>query len=157
VCHAALAQRAVPAGGTTRSHAARRVGTSRLLDARDPHLLARRRRGRGIEQVARQAVGGAAPPRRALHAGPPGRGEHRGQREQASSSTSAGCTRHQQREVTAEPQDPAGGGEQRHVHVVEHEHLVAQHREPVEVLGPLVVLDVATEACSRRRAIRGRW
>ena len=41
----------------------------------------------------------------------------------------------------AEAQDPAAGGEERHVHVVEHEDLVAQHGEPVEVLGPLLVGD----------------
>ena len=40
-----------------------------------------------------------------------------------------------------QPQDPAAGGEDRHVHVVEHEDLVAQHGEPVEVVGPLLVRD----------------
>src|SRR2546427_6701577 len=41
--------------------------------------------------------------------------------------------RHQQRDRHAEAEDPPAGGEQRHVHVVEHEDLVAQHREAIEV------------------------
>ena len=52
-----------------------------------------------------------------------------------------GVDGHEQADRHREAQDPAGGGEQRHVHVVEHEHLVAQDREPVEIVGPLVVLD----------------
>ena len=47
----------------------------------------------------------------------------------------------QQRHRHAQPQDPAERGEQRHVHVVEHEHLIAQHGQPVEVLGPFLVRD----------------
>ena len=49
--------------------------------------------------------------------------------------------RREQRDRHAEPQDPPARREQRHVHVIEHEHLIAQHREPIEVLGPLVVRD----------------
>ena len=63
-----------------------------------------------------------------------GKREHGEQRERR-------VDRHEQRHGHAEPQDPAARREQRHVHVVEHEHLVAQHRQPVQVLGALVVLD----------------
>ena len=46
-----------------------------------------------------------------------------------------------QRHGHAQPQDPAQGGKQRHVHVVEHEDLVAQHGQAVEVFRPLLVGD----------------
>ena len=49
--------------------------------------------------------------------------------------------RREQGDRHAEPQDPAGGREDRHVHVVEDEDLVAQHREPIEIVGALVVRD----------------
>ena len=49
--------------------------------------------------------------------------------------------RHQQRQGHGEADDPAEGGEQRQEQVVEGEHLVAQHRQPVEVLGSFLVLD----------------
>ena len=49
--------------------------------------------------------------------------------------------RGEQRHRDAQPQDPAERGEQRHVHVIEHEHLVAQHREPIEILRALLVRD----------------
>ena len=39
----------------------------------------------------------------------------------------------------AQAQDPPQGREQRHVHVVEHEHLVAQHGQAIEVFGTLLV------------------
>ena len=47
----------------------------------------------------------------------------------------------EQHDRDPEAQDPAGGGEHREVQVVEHEGLVAEDREPVEVLGSLVVGD----------------
>src|SRR5438874_6319589 len=37
----------------------------------------------------------------------------------------------------------------RHVHVVEHEHLIAQHREAIEVLGTLVVGDARDRKSTR--------
>ena len=40
--------------------------------------------------------------------------------------------------------------EERHVHVVEHEHLVAQHREPVQVLAPFLVRDRRDRGQQRR-------
>ena len=49
--------------------------------------------------------------------------------------------RRQQRHGHAQPQDPPQRGKQRHVHVVEHEHLVAQHGQAIEILGTLVVGD----------------
>ena len=57
------------------------------------------------------------------------------------SSASAGMNRHQQRQRHAEPQDPSAGREQRHVHVIEHEHLIAQHGEPVQIFRTLVMSD----------------
>ncbi len=39
----------------------------------------------------------------------------------------------------AESQDPPAGGEDRHVHVVEHEQLIPKHRQPVEILWTLVM------------------
>ena len=47
----------------------------------------------------------------------------------------------QQRHRHAEAQQPAASGEHGHVHVIEHEHLIAQHGEPVEVIGTLVMGD----------------
>ncbi len=59
----------------------------------------------------------------------------------AASSTSAGWIEASSTTVTREPQHPARRREQRHVHVIEHEHLVAQHREAIEIVGALVVRD----------------
>jgi hypothetical protein len=47
----------------------------------------------------------------------------------------------QQGQGDAETQDPAACREQRHVHVIEHEHLIAQHRQQVQVLRPFVMRD----------------
>ncbi len=49
-----------------------------------------------------------------------------------------------------EPEDPSTRGEQRHVHVVQHEHLMAQHRQPIEVVGTLLVRD-GRNRCQQRR------
>ena len=145
-------------GPYQRSHAARRSSTRRSPMPRDAHLLAGRRGGGGHEEVARQAVACGAP-RSSAARSTPGRqvdvstvgsansGEQRERR----------VDRHEQRERDAEPQDPAAGREQRHVHVVEHEHLVAQHDEPVEVVGPLVVLDASRpRPAAAPRATRAR-
>ena len=56
-------------------------------------------------------------------------------------NTSAGLTVMSSSSVTTRRTIQPTRREQRHEQVVEREHLVAQHREPVEVLGPLVVLD----------------
>jgi hypothetical protein len=47
--------------------------------------------------------------------------------------------RHQQRHRHREPQHPPERGEHGHVHVVEHEHLIAQHGEAVEIIGTFLV------------------
>ena len=52
-----------------------------------------------------------------------------------------GMNRRQQRHGHAQPQDPPQGGKHRHVHVVEHEDLVAQHGQAIQILGTLVVCD----------------
>ena len=58
--------------------------------------------------------------------------------------------RRQQRHRHAQPQHPAERGEQRHVHVIEHEHLVAQHRQPIEVFRAAPgARSSPTDACSR--------
>ncbi len=76
----------------------------------------------------------------ALDRRPPGRGQDRRQGEQGQSGQPR-ADRDQQPDGHAQPQHPAGGGEQRHVQVVEHEHLLAQHRQAVQPLGPLLVGD----------------
>ena len=57
------------------------------------------------------------------------------------SRISAGLDGGQQRHGQHDPDDPADGAEQRHVHVVQHEHLVAQHGETVEVVASLLQLE----------------
>ena len=49
--------------------------------------------------------------------------------------------RRQQRHRHAQPQDPSERGKHRHVHVVKHEHLIAQHGQPVEILRPFLMRD----------------
>ena len=49
--------------------------------------------------------------------------------------------RQQQRDRHAQTHEPAGGREHRHVHVIEHEHLVAQHGEAIEVLRHFLMRD----------------
>ena len=49
--------------------------------------------------------------------------------------------RHQQRHGHPQPQDPANRGKQRHVHVVKHEYLIAEHRQPVKILRALLMRD----------------
>jgi hypothetical protein len=112
-----------------------------LANAGDAHLLTRRRCGGDGEQVSRQPVtlrsfllGGALdrwPPARRQHCG---NGEH-GQKQER------GMNRRQQRHGYAQAQDPPQGGKQRHVHVVQDEYLVAQHRQAVEIFRTLVVRD----------------
>ena len=50
----------------------------------------------------------------------------------------------------AEAEDPPARGEQRHIHVIEHEHLIAQHRQAVEVLGTLVMGDAGDRRLQAR-------
>jgi hypothetical protein len=76
----------------------------------------------------------------ALDGGPPRGGEHGRQRKHGEQRESR-VDRDEQGDRHGEPQDPPGGGKHRHIHVIEHEHLIAQHREPVEKFGPLLVGD----------------
>ena len=110
-------------------------------DAGHTHVLAGRGRRGDREQVARE-------PRRlratllgdTFHRRAPRRGQHRGQRKYRQKSE-RWMDRHQQHNRDRQPENPPAGREDRHVHVVEHEDLVPQDREPVEVLGALVVGD----------------
>ena len=112
-----------------------------LGDPEDPQLLGGRGGGVRLVEVPGHPLGlRAALAGQPLDTGAPPRREHGGQREHRQ-QREGGVHRHQQRDRGAEPQDPAGGGEQAHVQVVEHEDLVAQHREPVEVLRALLVGD----------------
>ncbi len=117
------------------------ISDEALSDAGDAHFLAGRR-GRGdIEQVTRQPIGlrstllrgslDRRAPRRSQH----GRGcEHREQEER-------GVNRRQQRHGHAQPQDPPESGKQRHIHVVKHEHLIAEHGQAIEILRAFLVRD----------------
>ena len=67
--------------------------------------------------------------------------DHGGCGERHEQSTNAGCTDANSTDGHGESHEPAEGGEQREEEVVEGEHLVAQHRQPVEVLGAFLVLD----------------
>jgi len=78
--------------------------------------------------------------RRALHCGAPRRRQHRRQGEDGEEHERR-VDRHEKADGDAEAQDPPARGEQRHVHVVEHEDLVAQHRKTIEVVGALLVGD----------------
>ncbi len=76
----------------------------------------------------------------ALDRRPPGGREHRGHGEQRQQHQ-RGMDRHQQGYRHAEAQDPPERREQGHVQVVEHEDLIAEHREAVEIIRPLVMGD----------------
>ena len=134
--------RAAATGPYQRSHASRRPVDEPLADAGDAHFLARRRRRRDREQMTARAALDCAP-RSCAARSTAGRHvdvqhrrhrEHREQRQRR-------MNRHQQRDRDAEPQDPPARREQRHVHVIEHEDLVAQHRQAIEIVRTLVVRD----------------
>jgi hypothetical protein len=112
-----------------------------LSDAGDPHFLAWRRGGGNGEQVLRQPIG-LCPTllRGSLNLGPPRRRQHRRDREHHEQHERR-VNRRQQRHRHAQPQDPPERGKQRHVHVVEHEHLIAQHGQPIEILRTLLMRD----------------
>ena len=146
-------QRAAATGPYQRSHAARRARHEPLADAGDAHLLAGRRGGRRDRRGGAPA-GSPARPRSSAARSTPGRhvevstvgsaksGEQRERR----------MDRHQQRErrrraAAIQPH----GREQRHVHVVEHEHLVrAAPRAGRGTPGRSWCSIVATDACSSR-------
>ena len=58
----------------------------------------------------------------------------------------------QQRQRDAQAQNPAEHGKHGHVHVVQHEHLIAQHGQAVEILGALHVLD-GSDGCLQLRHV----
>ena len=47
----------------------------------------------------------------------------------------------EQRHRNRQPKNPSECGEQRHIHVVQHEHLIAEHGEPVEIVRAFLMRD----------------
>ena len=112
-----------------------------IADARDAHFFSGRRRGRDRKEMPRQAIGLSRALLCPAFDGRPPRGrEHRGYRERREEHQPDVHGR-EQRHRDAEPQDPPARRKERHVHVIEHEHLIAQHREAVEKLGALMMSD----------------
>ena len=140
----AVVQRAAATGPYHRSHAARRSADEPVADAGRPAPPCRAARwcrartgGAPRRSCGATALLDARARRRAASVDV----EHGRQREQRRAARAPGGPSTSSTTRDAEPEDPAERREQRHEQVVEREHLVAQHREPVEVLGPLVVLD----------------
>ena len=105
----------------------------------DAHFLTRRGRRRHVEQVTRQA-----PVRRAAFVSSPfdrraPRRHRPGWQREQRQQPQRGMNRHQKCDRHAKPQDPPTRREQRHVHVVEHEDLIAEDREAIEIIGSLLV------------------
>jgi hypothetical protein len=112
-----------------------------LADAGDAHFLPGRGGRRGREEMPGETIGlRCALLRPTLHRRPPRGRQDRRQREHGEQAE-PDMNRHQQRHGDDEPENPAARREHRHVHVIEHEHLVAQHGQPIEIVGPLVVCD----------------
>ena len=133
---------AVETGPYQRSHDARRsAGQRRPMPSTRSSLPGEAVVVRSNRCLASRSDGASALLRGALDDRAPGRGRDRRDREQRRACTSTGFTVASSTTVTAEAQDPAGGREDRHVHVVEGEDLFPQHRQPVQVLGPLLVRD----------------
>jgi hypothetical protein len=72
--------------------------------------------------------------RYALDPGTPGRRDHRRQREYQE-ERQRGMHRDEEHDRDGEAENPPRHREHRHVHVVENEYLVAEHRDPVEASG----------------------
>ncbi len=110
------------------------VGDQALSDAGNPHFLPRWR-GRGdVEQMTRQPIAlCAALLRVSFDCGPPRRRQHRRDRAHGKQHERR-VNRRQQRHRYAQPQDPPQRGKHRHVHVVKHEHLIAEHGQAIEIL-----------------------
>ena len=90
--------------------------------------------------------------RQALHRRPPGGCHDRWQRGNCQQDEHR-VYRREQNKCDDKAQDPPQGGKQRHVHVVEHEYLVPQHREAVEIRGPFLMGDRA-DRCLQPRDVR---
>ena len=141
VCQSALAQRA-PATGSYQAPMPLALLDEVRSDPGEPHLFAGRRGRAQQEEVARQPI---ALTRHLLRP----RARFRAATTtvstvgsaKATSSASPGITLISRIDRHREPEDPPGGREHRHVHVVEREDLVAQHGEAIEIVGPFVVLD----------------
>ena len=141
VCHTALPHRASATGPYQRSHAARRSAISRSpIPATRTSLP-----GAAVVAVTNRwrASRFAGAPRSSAARSTPGRHAEASTvgRAKTATSASSGWTDMSNATVTTESKDPSARGEERHVHVIEHEHLVAKHREPVQVVGAFVVLD----------------
>ena len=125
-------------------------GDQAIRDPGDPHLLARRGRGRDVEEMSGQTPSlGPALVRGPLDGRPPRGGVHRRQGEKHEQRQGR-MNRDEQRDGDAQAQDPATRREQRHVHVIEHEDLVAQHRQPIEIVWTLVMGDGGDRGQERR-------
>ncbi len=71
------------------------------------------------------------PPCRSQH----GRDRKRGEQSEPRINGDQQCDRHR------ESQDPAAGGEDRHVQMIEHKHLVTEHGQAIQIVGALVMRD----------------
>jgi hypothetical protein len=108
---------------------------------RHADLFSRRRRGGQHEEVPRQPVRlRAAFECLALDGGTPRRGEHRRNREDREEDE-RDVNRREERDRHGQAQNPPARGEDRHVHVVQHKDLIAQHRQPIQVVGTLLMGD----------------
>ena len=128
VCQPADTQRAAATGRLPVSHACAPFRDQAVADAGDAHLLAGRAPSSPCRTGGAPAAGRCAPRSYAARstAGPPRRREHgrqRKEREQRQRRVNG----HEQRDRHAETQDPPARREERHVHVVQHEDLVAEH------------------------------
>src|SRR5262249_12942833 len=99
-----------------------------VADSSDTDFLASRRGGRDVEEMASQPVGLRSALRRAsFDTWPPGRCEYRRERKDDEQGERR-MNRGEQTNGDNETQNPRTGREERHVHVIEHEDLVAQNR-----------------------------
>ncbi len=61
--------------------------------------------------------------------------------------------RRQQRHGHGQPQDPPERGKKRHVHVVQHEDLIAEHGQAIEIFRPFLMRD-GRDGCLQPRHVR---
>ena len=129
------------------------LGGEPRADPGHAHFLAGRRGCRQIEQVFCQAARrGAALFGGALNRRPPGRHQN-GRKREYRQPDQRRMDRCQDADGHREAQHPAAGREQRPIHVVEHEHLVAQHAQAIEVVGAFLVLECGGR-CLKVRDVR---
>ncbi len=114
-------------------------GDESFADTGDAYFLSRRSRRGRREQMPGQSIVLCGPllgP--ALDSGPPCRCEH-GWNGERGEQRQCRMDRDEQGDGHGEPQDPTAGGEDRHVQVVQHKDLVAQHRQTIQIVGALVM------------------